>query len=71
MVAITKCGELDLARVLLDGGADPCLAREDGYTPLMTAVDNGHLEVAAGGAFLSRRPCIFHYRFSIQSIQRT
>jgi ankyrin repeat protein len=33
------------ARLLLDGGADPSRANDNGVTPLMLAADNGQLEV--------------------------
>jgi hypothetical protein len=38
-------GLLEVARLLLDGGADPGQADGDGYTPLMDAAGRGHLEV--------------------------
>ena len=39
------CGQLEAARLLLDGGADPSLAAGDGVTPLMAAAAHGQLEV--------------------------
>jgi ankyrin repeat protein len=39
-------GRLEVARLLLDGGADPSLVKSDGATPLMAAALNGRLEVA-------------------------
>jgi ankyrin repeat protein len=38
-------GRLEVARLLLDGGADPSRACGDGFTPLMEAAACGHLEV--------------------------
>jgi ankyrin repeat protein len=38
-------GHLEVARLLLDGGADPSLADGYGLTPLMRATFYGHLEV--------------------------
>lgn len=39
-------GKVDQVRELLDNGADPNVTEEDGYTPLMGAAENNHLEVA-------------------------
>jgi ankyrin repeat protein len=38
-------GRLEVARLLLDAGADPSLADSTGTTPLMNAAGDGHLEV--------------------------
>jgi serine/threonine-protein phosphatase 6 regulatory ankyrin repeat subunit B len=38
-------GWLEVARLLLDGGADPSLATSQGFTPLMLAAGDGHPEV--------------------------
>jgi ankyrin repeat protein len=38
-------GRLEVARLLLDGGADPSIAASNDNTPLMAAVANGQLEV--------------------------
>jgi hypothetical protein len=38
-------GRLEVARLLLDAGADPSLAASDGLTPLMCAAGQGHPEV--------------------------
>jgi ankyrin repeat protein len=38
-------GRLEVARLLLDGGADPDRANSKGGTPLMAAVIEGHLEI--------------------------
>jgi ankyrin repeat protein len=38
-------GHLDVARLLLDGGADPSRAAGDGFTPLLGAALKGHPEV--------------------------
>jgi ankyrin repeat protein len=35
-------GHLEAARLLLDGGADPSLADNNGSTPLMAAAGTGH-----------------------------
>jgi ankyrin repeat protein len=63
-------GRLEVVRLLLDGGADPSLARSDGITPLMATAEDGHLEVlrlllgrgAAVDAMDPRSGCTaFHY----------
>ena len=38
-------GQMEVARLLLDSGADPDLVGSDGVTPLMYAVVQGKLEV--------------------------
>jgi ankyrin repeat protein len=38
-------GHLEVARLLLDAGANPSLENSNGDTPLMDAAEHGHLEV--------------------------
>jgi ankyrin repeat protein len=63
-------GRLEAARLLLDAGADPSLATNGGFTPLITAAGYGQLEVlrlllargAAVDAVEPRTGCTaFHY----------
>ena len=43
-------GRLEVARLLLDAGADPSLAASDGLTPLMCAAGQGHEARSPPGA---------------------
>ena len=45
---LTACfnGDVDAARLALDGGADVNRANEDGVTPLFIACQQGHVDVA-------------------------
>jgi ankyrin repeat protein len=56
LVEAVALGQLDAARLLLDRGADPCLADSTGATPLVAAARNGHIgmvrRLAACGAEL-------------------
>jgi ankyrin repeat protein len=45
LCAAAEHGRLEAARLLLDGGADASLADGDGFTPLMQAAFNSHMEV--------------------------
>jgi ankyrin repeat protein len=45
LVAAAHCGQLEVARLLMDGGADPSRPTGDGDTPLMLAAGHGRLEV--------------------------
>jgi ankyrin repeat protein len=45
LVVAAMLGYLEMARLLLDGGADPSLAAGSGFTPLIAATGKGHLEV--------------------------
>jgi ankyrin repeat protein len=59
--AAAALGRVEVARLLLDGGADPSRAGGNGVTPLMAAAGEGHLEVlrlllARGAAVDAVRP---------------
>ena len=41
----SQYGHLDMTRHLLDRGAEVDLRARDGMTPLLAAVEQGHLEV--------------------------
>jgi len=45
--AAAQSGRIELARLLLDGGADASPRTDDGITPLDLAEEKGHLDVAA------------------------
>jgi ankyrin repeat protein len=45
LVAAAARGQVEAARLLLDGGADLDHANSDGTTPLMVAAQSGHLEL--------------------------
>jgi ankyrin repeat protein len=45
LLAAAGAGQLEMARLLLEAGADPSLTDSDGNTPLMTAAGNGHPDV--------------------------
>ncbi|CAI8053948.1 Kinase D-interacting substrate of 220 kDa [Geodia barretti] len=46
LMEASRGGNFEIARLLLDNGANPNLANSENWTPLMAAANNGHLGTA-------------------------
>ena len=60
LYAAAKSGRADEVRLLLSHGLDPNSGGEDGFTPLMTASEAGHVEVVE--VLLDHEKCDLNFR---------
>jgi ankyrin repeat protein len=58
LTAVAGWGFFDIARILLDHGANPAIPRQDGKLPAAIALERRHFEVAALIERYSKRPTI-------------